>query len=76
MTYLKFTVLPLLFLLLGCSTPTVQIQTQCLPLVIYSQDTQTEFASELKSLSNVPVIEQFLGDYKALRDADRVCING
>lgn len=76
MFYAKYSTIPFLFLLLDCATPTVEIKQVCLPLVSYSQEMQTNFAKELTKLQNSPVIEKFLGDYKALRDADRVCQNG
>lgn len=73
---MKYLTLPPFLLLLGCATPTVDIHTVCLPLVSYSQEMQTTFANELTKLQNSPTIEKFLGDYKALRDADRVCQHG
>lgn len=63
--------------LVGCTTtPTVDIRTQCLPLVDYALPDQQEFGREVAALDPVKdkQVIRFLGDYHAMRDADKVCI--
>lgn len=63
------------FALSGCtSTPTVDIQAHCLPLVPYSPAQQSQLAAELHEVTpGHPMLAQAMLDYEALRDADRAC---
>jgi hypothetical protein len=47
----------------------------CLPMAEYSQADQAAFADEVASLNAKanPQVLRFLGDYKAMRDANRAC---
>ncbi len=66
----------------GCVTdrtpdpvPTQPIRIVCLPMVQYSTADQAEFADEVARLqpdAQKQVI-RFLGDYKAMREANRAC---
>lgn len=53
-------------------TPTKII---CLPMVTYSPADQLDFADEVEALDakKNPQVLRFLGDYKAMRDANRAC---
>lgn len=67
----------------GCITdgsPTPQVVTQpvmaiCLPMVAYSPADQAEFAVQAAALdpAKFKQVLRFLGDYKAMRDANRAC---
>lgn len=64
--------------LAGCATapPPLDIQSHCLPMVEYAPTDQTKFADETAALDKsrqYPVTLRFLGDYKAMRDANRTC---
>lgn len=55
---------------------TQPLKTVCLPMVPYSAADQSTFADEaeaLKQTGKFPQTLRFLGDYKAMRDADRAC---
>lgn len=64
----------------GCSTATPSsqptVQTICLPMPAYSLADQQLFAREAAALDPVKddQVIRFLGDYKAMRDADRACL--
>lgn len=55
---------------------TQPLKTVCIPMVPYSAADQNTFADEaeaLKQTGKFPQTLRFLGDYKAMRDADRAC---
>lgn len=62
----------------GCATtpaPT-DVAASCLPMAEYTLADQGQFAGEVDNLSKsqqYPLTLRFLGDYKAMRDADRAC---
>lgn len=70
-----FWLIPLVGLTACTDVAATDIQASCLPLVEYTQADQTKFADELTAMNGkYPVVEKFLGDYAALRNADRVCL--
>lgn len=55
---------------------TQPIKIVCLPQVVYSPADQAAFADEVDALNRAgktPQVLRFLGDYKAMRDANRAC---
>ena len=63
-----------LLALAACGTPTVAVRTQCLPMVVYSQEDQATLAKEWKALDPKSVTaSRFIPDAIKMRDADRAC---
>lgn len=64
-------------LVMSCSTTPkpVDVQAVCLPMAPYSLMDQQEFAAEVRALDPIKdkQVIRFLGDYAALRSADRAC---
>lgn len=74
-------ILALCLVVAGCVTdgsappadPSQPVKIICLPMVTYSQPDQTEFAAEVERLDpyKEKQVIRFLGDYKAIRAANR-----
>lgn len=79
----RMLILPAALCLLGCVTdrtsapdvPTQPVKVICLPMANYSQADLDEFASEVAGLqpTTQKQVIRFLGDYKAMREANRAC---
>jgi len=69
-----------LMALYGCATPPpIDVKVQCLPMVTYTQAQDTEYDAELRALKasgRYPTTIQYLGDFYAMRNADRACMSG
>lgn len=56
----------------ACGTPTIDVQTQCLPMASYSAAQQATFAKEWAALDpNSLTASLFIPDSITLRDANR-----
>ena len=69
--------LPACVLLAGCpSVAPVDIQASCLPIKTYTQAELNAFADQLAAADatkKYPALVTFLGDYEAMRAADKAC---
>lgn len=69
-----------LIALCGCATPPpIDVRIQCLPLANYTPAQDTEYNAELHALEasgKYPTAIQYLGDFYAMRSADRACMAG
>ena len=62
--------------LCGCAaSPVVAVQApSCLPMVTYTKTQETALADALSALNEANPLVGAMGDYGAMRDADRACL--